>query len=205
MSRLLNILYNYEITTSNDPKVIWVTELARCLRYSFLLRKEGKMRLGFKESMKMHIGAGLHIRLQKLLSKYGFESEVKVEKKTALGFKIVGRIDLYDKEENVVYELKYTHYKKLDNVKLNNYLRQLNYYVELANALKGYLIIVHGNGNVEEIKSDHSETDLERRANAYGIYLDDNILPPRKKIPDSECFECPFYNFCWKGEKNGRV
>ncbi len=76
--------------------------------------------------MKMHIGAGLHIRLQKLLTKYGFDAEVKVQRKTALGFEIVGRIDLYDKEENVVYELKYTHYKKLDNVKLNNYLRQLN-------------------------------------------------------------------------------
>ncbi len=122
VSRLLNILYNYEVKTQNDTKNIWVTELARCLRYSFLLRKEGKLRLGLKESMKMHIGAGLHIRLQKLLSKYGFESEVKVEKKTALGFKIVGRIDVYDKEENVVYELKYTHNSKLDTDKrLNDY------------------------------------------------------------------------------------
>jgi CRISPR-associated exonuclease Cas4 len=163
------------------------------------MRREGKVKVSFTDSMKMHIGAGLHIRLQKILAKHGFETEVKVEKKTALGFTVVGRVDVYDKEENVVYELKYTHNEKLDKVKLNNYLRQLNYYIEMINAMKGYLVIVHADGSVEEIKSDWSETDLERRANAFGIYVDENILPPRKKTPDSECFDCPFYNFCWRG------
>jgi len=199
MSRLLNILYNYEIVAQNDPKTIWVTELARCLRRSFLMRREGKVKVSFTDSMKMHIGAGLHMRLQSLLRKHGFETEVRVQRKTTLGFTVIGRVDIYDKEENVVYELKYTHNEKLDKVKLNNYLRQLNYYIEMANAMKGYLVIVHADGSVEEIKSDWSETDLERRANAFGIYVDENILPPRKKSPNSECNECPFYNFCWRG------
>jgi len=201
MSRLLNILYNYEIVSLNTD-TIWVTELSRCLRYSFLLRKEGKTKLQANQIMKIHIGAGLHMRLQSLLRKQGFETEVKVEKKTALGFTVVGRIDVYDKEENVVYELKYTHNDKLDSVRLNNYLRQLNYYIEMANAMKGYLVIVHANGTVEEIKRDWSETDLERRANAFGLYIDENILPPRKNRPDAECMECPFFKFCW-GNKNG--
>ncbi len=201
MSRLLNILYNYEIVSQNDTKAIWVTELSRCLRYSFLLRKEGKTRLPANQLMKMHIGTGLHMRLQKILAKHGFEVEVKVERKTAFGFTIVGRIDVYDKEENAVYELKYTHHDKLDKVRLNNYLRQLNYYIEMANAMKGYLIIVHADGTVEEIKRDWSETDLEPRANAFGIYVEENILPPRKNRPDAECAECPFYNFCWRGKK----
>ncbi len=37
-------------------------------------------------------------------------------------------------EENTVYELKYTHYDKLDKSRLSNYLRQLNYYIEMTNA-----------------------------------------------------------------------
>ncbi len=205
MSRLLNILYNYEIVTQNDNRTIWVTELSRCLRRSFLLRKNGRTKVDFKEAMKMHIGAGLHIRLQKILAKQGFETELRVEKKTALGFTVVGRVDVYDREENVVYELKYTHNEKLDKVKLNNYLRQLNYYIEMANALKGYLVIIHADGSVEEIKSDWGETDLEKRANAFGIYVDENILPPKKPKPDTECNECPFYNFCWGKKSNVKV
>jgi CRISPR-associated exonuclease Cas4 len=163
------------------------------------MRKEGKTKLPINQIMKMHIGAGLHIRLQKILAKHGFETEVRVQRKTALGFTVVGRVDVYDKEENVVYELKYTHNEKLDKVKLNNYLRQLNYYIEMANALKGYLVIIHADGSVEEIKRDWGETDLEARANAFGIYVDENILPPKKPKPDTECNECPFYTFCWRG------
>ncbi len=200
MSRLLNILYNYEIVSQND-KTIWVTELSRCLRQSFLMRKEGKTKLQASQAMRIHIGAGLHIRLQKILAKHGFETEVRVQRKTALGFTVVGRIDVYDKEENVVYELKYTHHDKLDKVRLNNYLRQLNYYIEMANAMKGYLVIIHADGSVEEIKRDWAETDLEARANAFGIYAEENILPPRKKRIDAECMECPFYNFCWRGKE----
>lgn len=197
MSRLLTILYNYEIVSQNDTKNIWVTELSRCLKRSYLMRKEGKTKVGLNEAMKMHIGSGLHMRLQSLLRKHGFETEVRVQRKTALGFQIVGRIDVYDKEENTIYELKYTHNDKLDSVRLNNYLRQLNYYIEMANAMKGYLVIVHANGSVEEIKRDWAETDLEKRANAFGIYIEENKLPPRKNRPDAECIECPFYNFCW--------
>jgi CRISPR-associated exonuclease Cas4 len=67
----------------------------------------------------------------------------------------------------------------------------------MANAMKGYLVIIHANGTVEEIKRDWSETDLEARANAFGIYVKENKLPPRKKVPDNECAECPFFKSCW--------
>jgi len=197
MSRLLHILYNYEIVAQNDTDKIWVTELSRCLRLSFLMRKEGKTKPPMDQLMKMHIGAGLHIRLQKILAKQGFQTEMRVERKTALGFTVVGRVDVYDKEENTIYELKYTYNDKLDKVRLNNYLRQLNYYIEMANAMKGYLVIIHANGNIEEIKRDWAETDLEARANAFGIYVKENKVPPKKPKPDTECTECPFYNFCW--------
>lgn len=203
VSRLLHLLYNYEIVSQNVTDTIWVTELSRCLRRSWLMRKSGKVKLSNHEIIKIHIGAGLHIRLQRILQKNGFEVEKRVEKKTALGFQIVGRIDVYDKEENVIYELKYTHNDKLDSVRLNNYLRQLNYYIEMANAMAGYLIIVHADGRVEEIKRDWAETDLESRANMFGIAIEENILPPRKSKPDPECAECPFYNFCWRGDRNG--
>ena len=201
MSRLLHILYNYEIVAQNDTQTIWVTELSRCLRRSYLTRKEGKTKVSLQEAMKMHIGAGLHIRLQKILAKQGFQTEMRVERKTALGFTVVGRVDIYDKEENTIYELKYTHNDKLDSVRLNNYLRQLNYYIEMSNAMKGYLVIIHANGNIEEIKRDWAETDLEARANAFGIYVKENKVPPKKPKPDTECTECPFYNFCWGSNK----
>ncbi|AZG03200.1 hypothetical protein [Sulfolobus spindle-shaped virus] len=197
MSRLIDILYNYEMITTNDTRTIWVTELSRCLRQSFLMRHNGKIKQNLQTTMRMHIGSGLHMRLQSILRKHGFEVEKRVERKTALGFNIVGKVDVYDKEEQTVYELKYTHQQSLDNVRLNNYLRQLNYYIEMANAMAGYLIIVYADGKVEEIKRDWSETDLERRANAFGISVEENILPPRKAKPDSECMECPFYNYCW--------
>ncbi|WP_240310197.1 PD-(D/E)XK nuclease family protein [Saccharolobus solfataricus] len=190
------------MSVQNDTKNIWVTELSRCLRQSFLLRKQERVRMHINTVMRMHIGAGLHMRLQRILAKQGFEVEKRVEKKTALGFNVVGKIDIYDREENVVYELKYTHYEKLDEVRLNNYLRQLNYYIEMAGALKGYLITVHADGGIEEIKRDWAETDLEKRANAYGIHIDEDILPPRKVRPDIECAECVFYNFCWRGGKD---
>lgn len=197
VSRLLHIIYNYEIVSQNNSDTIWVTELSRCLLRSWLMRKNGKVKVSHHEAMKMHIGSGLHIRLQKILQKNGFETEKRVEKKTALGFSIVGRVDVFDKEENTVYEFKYTHNDKLDSVRLNNYLRQLNYYIEMANAMAGYLVVVHADGHVTEIKRDWAETDLERRANAFGISVKEDILPPKKPKPDSECAECPFYNFCW--------
>ncbi|AQQ16879.1 ORF28 [Sulfolobus spindle-shaped virus 3] len=197
MSRLLTILYNYEIVSQNDGKTIWVTELARCLRRSFLMRKEGKVKLNHYEIMKMHIGSGLHMRLQRILQKNGFEVEKRVERKTALGFTVTGKVDAYDKEEGTVYELKYTHDDQLNKVKLNNYLRQLNYYIEMTNATRGYLVIVHADGSVEEIKRNRVETDLESRANAFGIYVKENIQPPPKPKPDSECLDCPFFKLCW--------
>ncbi|ACZ35774.1 CRISPR/Cas system associated [Sulfolobus spindle-shaped virus 7] len=203
MSRLLHIIYNNEIVSQNTSDTIWVTELTRCLRKSFLMRKNGKVKLNNYEIMKMHIGTGLHMRLQRILQKNGFETEVKVQKKTALGFTVVGKIDIFDREENTVYELKYTHLDELDRPRINNYLRQLNYYIEMINAMAGYLVIVHADGRVEEIKRDWSETDLESRANAFGISVEENILPPKKTKFDSECLECPFFNLCWSGDRNG--
>ncbi|AAQ94383.1 CRISPR/Cas system associated [Sulfolobus virus Kamchatka 1] len=200
-SRLLTIIADYQIINGNNSETIWVTELSRCLRQSFLMRKN-PVRPTLDTLMRMNIGSGLHMRLQKILAKHGFEVEKRVERKTALGFNIVGKVDVYDKEENTIYELKYTHQQSLDKIRLNNYLRQLNYYIEMANALAGYLIIVHADGRVEEIKRDYSETDLEARANTFGISVEENILPPKKVKPDVECVECPFYNYCWR-DRNG--
>ncbi|BFI75441.1 Dna2/Cas4 domain-containing protein [Sulfurisphaera ohwakuensis] len=201
MSRLLSVLFDYETVSSNNIKEIWVSELSRCLRYSFLARRT-PVRFNAETLMKMHIGAGLHMRLQKILAKHGFEAEKRVERKTALGFKIVGRIDVYDPSEEAVYELKYTHHLgAIDKVKLSNYLRQLHYYMEMTEAKLGYLIIVHADGQVTEYRRTQRYTDLEARANAFGISVEENILPPRKPKPDSECAECPFFSFCWGGKK----
>ena len=199
LSRLLTALSEFESTPVNGDS-IWVTELARCLRYSFLARRH-PVKLELKTVMKMHIGTGLHIRLQRLLQKHGFEVEKRVELKTDLGFKVVGKIDVYDPEENAVYELKYTHFDKLDKVRFANYLRQLNYYVEMADASRGYLVIVHADGKVEEVKRPHFKTDLIRRANSFGIALEEGILPPKKPRPDLECAECPFHDICWGGKR----
>lgn len=194
---------DYTLITNTQKDVIWVAELSRCLRQSFLIRKN-EVKFDPRHLILSNIGKGVHKQIQKILKDKGFEIEKKVEYKYD-GITITGKIDVFDPSENTVYEIKYTDSTKgkLPEEKLKKYLTQLHYYMDILHMngiknVKGFLIIIFPNGKVLELERKYSSTDLLKKATLFKIYLDDNILPDiRKTKPDTECRECPFYNFCW--------
>lgn len=134
VERTNKIIYN--------SNVIHVSEVSGCLRKSYYDRKSLRPTLDIKNVITT-IGNGIHVLLQDLLREEGWKTEAKVEwdfKK----FKLIGHIDLL--KEDVILEIK-TVSKVPDKPYIQN-LRQINAYIIMAHARKGYIIYIGKNGYI---------------------------------------------------------
>ncbi len=124
--------------------IIHVGEVSGCLRKAYYDRKSLKATLDIKNVI-MAIGNGVHVALQDLLREEGWIDELEVE--WNLGkFKLVGHVDLYNPRENIVLEIKTT--GKVPEKPYLPHLRQLNAYLIMSKARKGYLIYIGKDGKV---------------------------------------------------------
>jgi len=181
------------------PNVIYVTEASQCLRKSFYDRKSMRPILDVRNVI-LTFGNGVHYQLQKLLEGEGWSSEV--EASWDLGrFKLVGHADLYHPRENVVLEVKTV--GKVPSKPYNQHVTQLNAYLSMLKAGKGYIIYIGRDGQVKvyNVKPDKklwSQT-IKRAFKLY--YSLQEGKPPQPEFSPL-CFHCPFKWSCFsRGEK----
>ncbi len=183
---------NQRVYYSND--VIHVSEVSGCLRKAYYTRTT-PLKPSEALTIIMSIGNGLHGQLQELLASRGWRSEVEVAWNFK-HFKLVGHIDLYHPRENLVIELKTTN--KLPDNPYQGHLMQLNSYLAMIGANRGYIIYISRNGFVRVFqhrldKKLWSET-IKR---AYRLHFSLKNNTPPKPEPGPLCKYCPFKWKCF--------
>jgi len=168
-----------------DSNVVHVGEVSGCLRKAYYDRKSLRATLDIKNVVAT-IGNGVHMALQDLLKEEGWKTEVKVEWDFGK-FKLVGHIDLF--KNDVVLEIKTT--SKVPDKPYLPHLRQLNAYLIMSHAEKGYLVYVARNGYVKvfEVKPDKK---LWRETVKRAFYLWRCIHENRPPKPEFS----PLCSFC---------
>ena len=176
-----------------SSNVIHVGEVSGCLRRAYYDRKTLKPTLDIKNVVAT-IGNGVHYQLQDLLKEEGWRSEVEVSwdfKK----FKLIGHIDLF--KENVVLEIKTV--SKIPEKPYLPHLRQVNAYLIMAHAKKGYIIYIAKNGYVRvyDVKPDKKLwRETVKRAFHLWYSLKEN-KPPKPEFSPL-CQYCEFKWRCYK-------
>jgi len=177
---------------SND--VIHVSEVSGCLRKAYYTRRT-PMKAADTVHVIMTIGNGVHQQLQQYLVSQGWRSEVEVIwnfKK----FRLTGHIDLYHPKENIVVELKTIN--KKPGKPYQNHLIQLNAYMKMINAAKGYLVYIARDGHVKVFRHRFDKqlwSQTIKRAFYLWYSLRDNKPPKPERSP--LCNYCPFRWTCF--------
>lgn len=173
---------------------IHVSEVTGCLRKAYYTRRS-PMKPADIVYVVMSIGNGIHRQLQEYLMDKGWRSEVEVEwnfKK----FKLVGHIDLYHPREDIVVEIKTT--SKKPDKPYQNHLMQLNAYLRMINASKGYIIYIARDGNIK-VFSHNFNKQLWKQTIKRAFYLWHRLNEdkPPKPEPSPLCNYCPFKWRCY--------
>ncbi len=184
---------NQRVYFTND--VIHVSEIAGCLRKAYYTRTT-PLKPSEAALIIMSFGNGLHSQLQEYLTSKGWVSEVEVSWSFKY-FRLVGHIDLYHPENDIVLELKTT--SKIPEKPYPNHVMQLNSYLAMNKSRKGYLIYISRNGEVEvfphRFDKELWKTTI-KRAFHYYFSLQKKHIP--KPEPSPLCTYCPFKWKCYK-------
>lgn len=181
---------------SND--VIHVSEVSGCLRKAYYTRRT-PMKAADIVYVIMTIGNGVHQQLQQYLAGQGWRSEVEVIWNFKR-FRLTGHIDLYHPGENIVLELKTI--SKKPGKPYQNHLIQLNAYMKMISAAKGYLVYIARDGHVKVFNHSFDKrlwSQTIKRAFYLWYSLRDNKPPKPEQTP--LCNYCPFKWKCYRGGK----
>ena len=168
---------------------IHVSEAAGCLRRAYYERTWPRPTLD-PSNVVMLIGNGVHEKLQELLTGKGWL--VEVEARYRVGeFWLVGHADLYHPDEQLVVELKTTN--KLPVEPYRSHLLQLNAYLYMLRARRGYLVYIARSGEVKVYRHSLDKgmwSQLVKRAIKLHKAITTRTKPPRE--PGPWCTHCPY-------------
>ena len=224
---LIETLYRFLLNTSKEHirerGTIWVTDILYCpLKCYYSLRFPEIQQARLIVNPQLFHGLLVHIGLEVLARLCGFEVEKRLEMNIGientypeseltklLGIekqvKLVGRADLYDPANNIVYEIKTV--KEVKNV-LPQHVIQAWIYKEILKADKAKLIYIAGNGCFEIDVNDNMVVDALNKLGVRGA-LDDfvgtisNMIESwlsLERVPlwEWECNVCEFKGICSK-------
>ncbi len=173
---------------------VHVSEVAGCLRRAYYERTRPRPALD-PSNVVMLIGNGVHEKLQELLASRGWLAEVEARYRIK-DFWLVGHADLYHPDEQLVVELKTTN--KAPEEPYRSHLIQLNAYLYMLRARRGYIVYIARNGEVKVYKHRFDKS-LWRQTIQRAIALRESIT--RKKKPPKEpgpwCTYCPYRWLCY--------
>ena len=176
--------------------VLYVTEVADCLRKAYLAR-----RVGFRAGKKMLQGMKLHEEIlawiAKRLREIGYKVEVEYEVSLALGEAVlVGRADLvvWDRDEIWVAEVKTSDYV------FDTHKRQVWIYKLLLDAKHAVVCYMPREDEFKCIEVELGMTldDVVERALKLYNALKNNAVPEPEETP--LCGRCPFKHMCRKNK-----
>lgn len=176
-----------------DNTVIHVSEVTGCLRKAYYARTRA-FKLTPGEAIIL-LGSQIHEAVQEVLAGMGFEPEFEVAVKRD-GIKLVGHIDAYHPDENVVLELKTV--RRVPKEPYRSHRFQAEIYGAIVEASEIYIIYISRNdGDVKVFKTSWSENTLDfavKRAKLLSDCLDKREPPMRE--PSHLCDFCPFKLEC---------
>ena len=142
--RLISNYISKEIP--KEPNRIWVSEVSRCLRYSYFLRVNPKSFTG-SQLVKVFIGKVVHEFLEGLLkSSHDVVVEYRVEYPVG-EFSVVGRADAVDLGgEGVIVEFKVV--GEVPNEPYLEHVRQAKYYAVLTGVRKVLIVYISRDGEI---------------------------------------------------------
>ena len=179
----------------SDPKVIYVSEAANCLRKAYYDRVSPAPKLDIVNVVAT-LGNGIHYQLQDLLKGKGWRAEVEVKYQTKK-ITLIGHADLVSPEGEVI-EIKTCN--QVPGKPWTNHVLQLNAYLTMLKASKGYIIYVARDGKVRvfDIKP---RKDLFDRLIKRAYYLHYCLIEKREPRPEKGplCDYCPYRWRCFHG------
>ncbi len=188
------------IEQSKRENEIYISEISRCLRYSWYFRRRP-----IEPSHYALLGADVHNRLLpvivEVLKQEGWECGYEVETPIlSIENRLVrGRADIMcTSPKRVVIELKTTSNPSVFNKALLFYRRQLWYYMALFRATDGYLVLTDFQGKI--IYTEHHTLDEKEYATYIREILDRastliSSIPPVREVTPF-CNICQFRNQC---------
>jgi len=182
-----------------DLNTVWVSEIARCLRQSYLVRVKPKSFLG-PQLVKVFIGRLVHEGIESLLkSKYEVVTELRVEYPVD-DFKVVGRVDALSLGgEEVILEFKVV--GEVPQEPYLDHVRQVRYYSVLTNVRRGVIVYITRDGDILPYIIKCGDTlkvkdELVGRARELRRALKYSIPPKPER--STSCSGCPYRLECFK-------
>jgi len=174
-----------EIYNEKFPnREIWISILVQCPYRAYL-----KNILPRKTEKNVHALAGLflHKALQNELAEF-YETEKKVEFELCDGWKLVGKVDLYDAMEKCVIEIKTVTQQKIKE----EWIEQANLYAYLLNCQKFEIwIVLVQNGEIE-IK----EFSVDKEKAEELIEIAKRVIKGEKIRKATNCDYCEYAVAC---------
>jgi len=185
----------YLLPYEREPQSISISSLPWCLRRAYF---NILFNANPNPTPKMIRGKIMHYALQEMPCFKGCKFELKIERPLRNGWKLLGHIDVYDPDEKIVYEFKFT--DKLDNHVVDPfYFAQANAYAVLMDADLFFLVKV--NPNTFDVLVLYGEPDkdaftaLRDRALLILDCIESEQLPPGPE-QEWECKNCVYNVVC---------
>jgi CRISPR/Cas system-associated exonuclease Cas4 (RecB family) len=177
------------------PKSIHVSALPFCLRKEFFNIRFNANPLSTEKAIAGRI---YHLALRHLDVFDSCEFEKEVELEVTKGYRIRGRVDVYDFVHDEVYEFKFSEGMQYSEA-VPFYFAQANAYACMLSAKKFYLVLV--NPKMFDVKVLEGEPDesayeaLKQRAIHIVDCLESNTIPPGPE-KEWECKNCVYNIVC---------
>ncbi|MEM0380948.1 MAG: PD-(D/E)XK nuclease family protein, partial [Desulfurococcaceae archaeon] len=140
--------FNEKLNELRDPSVIYVSDLVVCTHKWHLRRRYPE--LTFRFEPQLVIGKIIHKGLAELLKNRNFEIEFSLNREVYVNsrkYVLKGRVDAYNRDENVIVEFKYS--KLFREKPLEHHVMQLQLYMNMLDADKGVLVYLTPNAMFE--------------------------------------------------------
>ncbi len=178
---------------SDDSTKISVSEALQCLRRSFYDRTNPMCSINIAS---MEIGTAVHRAVLERLADYGFVIEVPVSKRYG-DVTIVGRVDAYHPDLDVIIELKVVS-KKVDEPP-KEHMAQVSIYMDIVGCRRGYIAYLSTDPRkplwVYEVRKNRHLVDwVVERARKLSHHLREGTEPLPE--PSPLCAFCPYASMC---------
>ncbi|MEM4696072.1 MAG: CRISPR-associated protein Cas4 [Desulfurococcaceae archaeon] len=179
--------FNEKLNELRDPSVIYVSDLVVCTHKWHLRRRYPE--LTFRFEPQLVIGKIIHKGLAELLKNRNFEIEFSLNREVYVNsrkYVLKGRVDAYNRDENVIVEFKYS--KLFREKPLEHHVMQLQLYMNMLDADKGVLVYLTPNAMFE---FSYSRLDYNIENHVEEL-IKDNYRPRW----NWECRLCIFRKIC---------
>lgn len=188
--------FTEKLKEQSDPHIVYVTDLTSC-SHKRVLRRNYPL-LSFRFEPQMILGDLVHLGLESTLTGIKHErgrwvAEVEVNQEYEVEgefYRLKGRADLVyyeDEEPSVVVEIK-TSRDLPDNKPLEHHILQLQVYMNVLGASRGFLVYVTPERLVE-FPIEKSSIDIK-------ALLRETVENARRPRYEWECRYCPYSRLC---------